>query len=445
MSKKPFLIWLFFLGFNCFIYATPVAPIVPGEGVWRIVSRIGECIDVLASGCEVELRQADIGSGGTFTISGVDSTMYCLAEDIEFTTGAAITIDGSTNICIDLNGHSIDGLSSGDHAFLFSGAGSSNIIIKNGEIRDCADHMITADDSLTLNELFVQKLSYIRSPEYGISFDESNLFINNAFISDCLFAQTKGLVSRNTDGALVRNCHFSHMNEGTEFQCYLDGVSVGQKSRYFCVQDCIMTGSSTIGDCDTFWITESETVVFERCKASGANYSFYFEDIDQLYMVDCESLAGAEDNAFYFEGVASGVVSNCHAIRGASAGFEVSESSNMLFKHCTATLCDGVGFYIEDAFNIIFDSCSAMQNNGNGFEFDSSTTQCKVRNCCSQSNDGFGYFNDAPLGANIFVGNSSLDNTSGAFGGAGSVAPVLLNTGAAAAAGGNRWTNVTFP
>ncbi|MGB8367155.1 MAG: hypothetical protein WCD44_02245, partial [Candidatus Babeliales bacterium] len=132
----------------------------PGENLWRLTARIGECVDVTVSqndaicsklenisskidelefvgSCDTLIFQNDI----PYTIESPG--LYCLAESVNFATGTAITI-ASDNVILDLNEKKIDG-SAGGSIGIAVNSGLQNITIQNGMLCNMNDKGINAD------------------------------------------------------------------------------------------------------------------------------------------------------------------------------------------------------------------------------------------------------------------------------------------------------------
>lgn len=138
------------------IYATSA-----GENIWNIISEIATQTDTLnnlsidaVEPCTL-IGQSDVGAG-TYVIS--NPGVYCVYETITSSYDPIIAI-ASDDVVLNLNGHVVIGDAGSNIGIGMQAPGYSNVLIKNGTLRDC---FISIDNNNT-GPVGITDLSVFRS------------------------------------------------------------------------------------------------------------------------------------------------------------------------------------------------------------------------------------------------------------------------------------------
>jgi hypothetical protein len=366
MMKRIFspTIYLTLLFSATMCQAITVQPIIPGEGIWNVTTRIGIVLDQLLCGgstiCDVLIHQSDIGNGGTFTITG-SNTYYCLAQSVTFNTGSAITINAN-NVTLDLNGHIIDGGGNSTIGITL-GNGVRNVIIKNGTIQN-----IGGTDGSGLNGTGIADAAVITTQLQNITIKDMNF--NN--ISQFIISMQRNFTLLDVDELLIENCQAN--NAGLIF---VSGNAI-------VVEGCAINNDNRIGS-----PTAAVLTVFNPVKRGRTCLVQNCTITSSLLQEDSTLLFGCRNT----------IVRNCIVERllptnSGSGGINVLSSSNITISDCIVQ-CGiisnntGIGFTVEfsdngDRGSSVIERCVASQclqgfsllSSGNGLGLSARFTDC---------------------------------------------------------------------
>jgi len=313
------------------------------------VDSVAECCP-----CDFFITQTDIPY--TITQPGV----YCLAENVTFNTGNAITITTSY-VTLDLQRHVIDGQDSG----------TSCITI------DSADDVSVYD----------------------------------------------GLVKNITFGCLITASHKVKIRNVNIDNCSLNGLQIGQASSDIMIEDCAayncsssgfsisITSNCTLRNCianntGVGFTTNplSFNITFLNCQAQEDNTGFNISSDDNL-LSDCLAAGNSADGFQLNSQANKTIVRSCNAQNNTGYGFNVSSSSNTEMRGCSSVGNSSSGFSSSGAEQIIMRECDALYNTQSGFDI-VSTNSCEIRDCSSVSNITVGF----RIVASASSSNITLDN-----------------------------------
>jgi ribosomal protein S27E len=470
IKKQIFLVLgLFFswshLGAMC---PQTVGPTIPGEGLWNVLTRVGAATNVIESQicglqmvstdlvCSYTFGQVAIGSGGIFTIS-VPGT-YCLAEDVTFTFGAAITISAS-NVTLDLEGHSIDGGSNFVTAAIAltpTGSNSLNsITIQNGTIQNIGSSnfpygIVQTSTTACLSNIVIRDIDFYNIEAGGVGY--------------AFFAQVQGILfescSTFNGGYLQANgVNSSVVFRDIRAEQYASGYSgvIAFGASSVVIEDCIMTTSAPTPGLGLTQVVVGEcfNAVVRNCVVDGCiDAGFIFSDVTNLVVSDCiaQNIAGngfqfqlidvfsdvvidrcvAQSNAvagFNFLQTATSAfnslhVTDCSANSNMSSGFLLVSCSslgnqNIIFKDCYAASNGVCGFLmlgVSGGFlNSSFEGCVAQANSGDGFNLDNTGglpfANVSFTDCVSQNNSGGGIYSNSTYLGDGFGVNSATNSS----------------------------------
>ncbi len=449
--------WIVFAALISFSSAkaltTIVEPITIPDGIWRVLSRVGNALDTL-SPCIFGIQQTDIPL--TITNPGY----YCFNQDLIFTTTGIII--ATNNVTIDFNAHTLDGQNNNNGVGILLTNGAQNIVIKNGTIQNIGGSLSAGiadvNNGLVLNNIAIQDMSFIniifgsiqlcseavrpdvdgliveRCTMYNggdflccgnnivirsctlntrelvapacFSFlgkDRSGLQGENVLIEDLILTSTFGnaggclLLVQNWYSAELRNCQ---MDGGRNIN--FDFVNVV----HLRVSDCVSrfgvgTGFNTAVNGT---VHELKSAIFERCVAqdmSSAGFGIAPTGgnvVDSAVFIDCVAQnCGA---GFTTNPVNNLVMRNCTASK-CGTGIQILAQggvplgSNSVLENCVAQACTTGGFIIGTTGattnqNIVLRNCIAQQNTGIGFLVQH-TNHCVIEGCIAQRNSGIGF------------------------------------------------------
>jgi uncharacterized delta-60 repeat protein len=334
--------------FNGALSAECIKPIYPGENLWKLVARIGECIDDTLEltnskldslacanpGCEVQISQADIPY--VITQPGI----YCLAESVQNTgiNDFLVTVSAS-NVVLDLKDHVMDGgtqdgLAQGAQDGIVIYPGLKNIVIKNGTISNCAAHGINASSAIQPdNQLPIERLT-----------------IANIQVMD-LSSYLPGL---------------SNMDQPDLIGSTLDSLSA--VAGFDPVLECCLGNQfPRVREAVGVYIDGANQVTITNCKSCGVQGDgIYLRYVQAAVVNTCDSSRNG-GNGFVFDNCDVSSVSCCKAEQNGFNGFyEVSCNGDNGYSNCTAKQNGVHGFRIIGGGKII-DSCIANQNTLDGF------------------------------------------------------------------------------
>jgi hypothetical protein len=403
MMKRIFspTIYLALLFSATMCQAITVQPIIPGEGIWNVTTRIGIVLDQLLCGgsaiCDVLIHQSDIGNGGTFTITG-SNTYYCLAQSVTFNTGSAITINAN-NVTLDLNGHVIDGGRNTTNGITL-GNGVRNVIIKNGTIQNIGG--TTAGS----NGAAITDAAAITTPLKNIAIKDMNFNNNSLFIlrmqngifsgagldelliENCRANDSGAIAVSGGATIVVQGCEINYLNRNSGPFIAIDLVTIPSFftpfGRYCLVEDCIVTSSFTQNS--LILIANYRNAIVRNCITEG-NFGVAVTGCKNATISDCI----AQSSIVKFGGSGNETV-----------GFVVNPTRGQwaVIERCVASQY-GIGFWISasgsiDSFGSVrLTDCVAENNREAGFLYAPptplTTSNTSFKRCCATANGvGFG-------------------------------------------------------
>jgi hypothetical protein len=378
-----------------------VQPIIPGEGIWNVTTRIGIVLDQLLCGgstlCDVLIHQSDIGNGGTFTITG-SNTYYCLAQSVTFNTGSAITINAN-NVTLDLNGHVIDGGRNTTNGITL-GNGVRNVIIKNGTIQNIGGTTAGSNGSAItdaavittqLQNITIKDMNFNNNSQSMISMQKNfaSLDVNELLIENC-HANSSGGIAILGGAIVVQGCEINFLLKSSMTLSYAIELIAITSSRYCLVEDCILTGSFTTGA--GMALVGHRNAIVRNCIMEGS-------------LVGGSLVAGVQGVAIAIQECKNATISDCIAQSGivvtsGTAGFLVDllDGNRAVIERCVASQY-ALGFLVR-SFGFVdslrFTDCVAENNREAGFLYATFTNLPPVSNisfkrCCATANGiGFG-------------------------------------------------------
>ncbi len=406
-----------------------VQPINPHEGDWNVLTRIGIAVDalsLLSSACDILIGKSDIGSGGTFIITS--SGIYCLKENVSFTTDAAITVS-SSDVTIDMRGHALYGAGASTTGIVLND-GIQNVIIKNGTIANMRGAVTGGTgirsrpgQSSTLQNIMIQDMNFNNNDFVAINMGFALLPAATYPVDGILIQNCKannggiaGIVIFGLSG-IVRGCEVAGNNPISSGGIGCAGPHPTVLANSFLIEDCIVSGTLSQG----VGISNTYNAVIRNCILQGPagglaiNSSFCsnlvisdcFAQADQLGIqlfgqvapgtalfierCVCQASAGIDiQNALFGNDLpvffSSTKVVDC-VVEAASqsgsqgrAAFRITQGgvtpiSNIIFKRCCAIGDFTAGFLLTctgagSLSNIVFEDCVAQHSPsgvGDGF------------------------------------------------------------------------------
>ncbi len=353
-----------------------VGPVLPGESIWQVTSRIGQATNVIESQiCAlsspvtcVQFGQSDIGVGGIYTISAPG--IYCLKQDVNFSVSPAITVNAN-NVTIDLQGYYIDGGSNGVSAIqLGVGTNLHSITIENGTIQNLALNGIDQGINLLTN------------------ITVSGIDFYNTTGAPVYFAQPQGV-----QGLLIENCNTFN---GGLFQ--------------------VMNAAGSL----IFRAIQAEQYL---AGSSGISvFSSVPSPLPSVLVEDCIftcSAPGTSSANILIANAFNAVIRNCVLDGSYSSGFNLAEINNLVVSDCVVqNMFAGDGFSFAASFqhsNVTFERCVSQYNNGAGFHFETGATglitSLSMSDCVANSNTSNGLWLDCRVGTGG-IQNSNFTNCS---------------------------------
>ncbi len=348
----------------------------PGENLWHLLATINTDISILALCSPTPITEFPT----TISQPGV----YCLNTDvaIDSSSQAAIFI-ASSNVYIDLNGHSISNPSLNGIEMDFN---SSRIVIQNGFINNCIQ---------------------------GIILDANNdaVLMRNIRMCDCAIGIT-GNASSNIIASDIQVYEFDDF--GIVFENSFD----------ITIKNCIAAQETTEGIGHGFSISSSITslvnsaqlpgILIQDCQSSNVQKGFVvgltLNTTVSANLINCISQG---NNTYGFDlgpSINALACKNCIASNN-NVGFNINCSS-ALIENCVSNANKSHGFTCASAImkNTLLDGCNAHSNGGNGFNFSSTDVQNVLNNCTATHNNiGF----STPITNNILtlLSSSVFNNT----------------------------------
>ena len=322
-----------------------------GEGVWPVLTRIGNTMDVVDSKvcdildsdpCVFLIRPADIATG-TYIIS--TPGYYCLTGDATVAGSPAIQIN-SENVTIDLNGQNIMGDGTNDLINLTSM--SEETIIKNGTL-SCADDAINGN----AKRLICKDVNFIGGGAAGNTRINLNDSAQGLECIDCRFV--------NTGGVIVPSAPMSRIVR-----------SVADDDNLHFFKNCIFTGAES-----TQISMVVPTFIMHNCVMDfNSSVLGILVSADRCDMRDCYINGGALNlgggTVYCFNCVIENVVSIANSITSDGV-FDIGSTDNIRLENCIVRQITGLnGFDIDRDAHSILKNCvaeSITAGNGNGAGF----------------------------------------------------------------------------
>ncbi len=290
------------------------------NGTFSMLEEILIDIGALAPcGTPISITQADVGPAG-YVISAPG--VYCLAEDIAFAPIApgttAITI-AARNVYLDLSEHTIQQVNNTALCTAISlTSNNSNIAIVNGYIRNFSQFGIQLNRS-----------------SFSIAIDHVNI-LQTGFSLDATVAASDSiaLVGDSVRDLLVTNCQFSFGQTVAVTSDYGFAVAAAgayiQNSTDVLYENCQSSNiiapnaSRLAGFCDN----NSETITYLNCQSNA-----HTDGGSGLAAI----IAGFTTIGTFDVILRSCVANNLIAKIGMAAGFEASDSKNIIMTDCSAS------------------------------------------------------------------------------------------------------------
>jgi len=246
----------------------------------RIESKIDACCP-----CDFSITQADIPY--TITQPGV----YCLAEDVTFVAGDAITISTSC-VTLDLQEHTILGDASAVDGIVINN-NMVDVTVQNGNVKN----IFKGVNALGGNERITVRDMHFWFTQNGIRLTSS---------SSCL----------------IENCNSYFGANGFQFE----GTALN-----IVVKDCIGADNDSSG----FLVLAGSAIAFYNCQAQGNVFGFTIIG-DQCLLDNCLA-ANNSSNGFNVSGSADQtIIRSSEAQNNGGDGFIVSSSSNTEIRDCSS-------------------------------------------------------------------------------------------------------------
>jgi hypothetical protein len=389
-----------------------VGPVLPGESLWQVTSRIGQATNVIESqicalsgdiGCSFTFGQADIGVGNIYTISAPG--VYCMKETVTFSVGTAITI-ASSDVTIDMQGHTLNGAGGGNVGIRL-GNFISNVIIQNGTIENInATFGSTAIRDTTaalvpvpyLVNVAIKNINF-NNNDFGITVDaagSTGIYTDGLFIENCkFFGSINSDINVHSISTIVRECLLQTqliILEPIPSPFAINGT------KQVVVEDCVISSTSTsqIG----FLQAIADTVVIRDCIVQGPFYQGIAAAGSNVTISDCILQGGDKSvatNGINLTNSGAALIERCFVANNAT-GFYISNAGNSLkLVDCVAESNRFNGFYFNTPVSkITVQGCSAEANGINGFVIQNNSTgnvisQLIFENCVAQGNSGDGF------------------------------------------------------
>jgi len=393
--KKQIFLGLGLL-FSCFnlgaMCPQTVGSISINEGIWNVLTRIGQATNVIESQicalgtpssgggsdftCTFTFGQVDIGGGNIYTIS-VPGT-YCMSENVTFSFGTAIRV-ASSDVTIDLQGHTLNGA---NEALSVAGIRLenfiSNVTIQNGTIENISGTTFFAirDSGVAASTLDAALSNVvIKDINFNNNFSSIGLgvvpaeqvFLDGILIENCNFFGTLAPdVQLLSISSIVRNCRLQNA-----FQILAPGVPAG--TFYALVEDLIIsnTNTSQVGIIDV----QADNVVVRNCLVQGPSNQGIAVNGSAVTISDCTIQGGDISLATnglnlvtgrFAAAASAALIERCYVAD--SSGFSIDFAGNSLkLVDCVAEDNAFDGFNVTTGLSIIFERCSAQISNLNGF------------------------------------------------------------------------------
>ncbi len=369
-----------------------VGATVPGEGLWNVLTRVGQATNVIESqicalgtpsaggtdlACSFTFGQADVGGGNIYTIS-VPGT-YCMSENVTFSFGTAITV-ASSDVTIDLQGHTLNG---GSNPLALAGIRLenfiSNVTIQNGTIeninaitnvyaiRDSGSFASISDAALI--NIVIKNVNFNNNWAaigLGIGVTLGELFLDGILIENCNFFGTlQADISLVSISSIVRDCLAQ-----SELQILAPDLLTA--TQYVVVEDYVVSSTGLqIGIIDV----QADNVVVRNCLVQGPSNQGIAVNGSAVTISDCTIQGGDTSLATnglnlvtgrFAAAASAALIERCYVAD--SSGFSIDFAGNSLkLVDCVAEDNAFDGFNVTTGLSIIFERCSAQISNLNGF------------------------------------------------------------------------------
>jgi hypothetical protein len=393
--------------------------------------------------------------------AGISSAQFL--NDVIISNVSMIDVGGASGPSLGFSG-GVEGLLI-ENCFM-SNSGAINIVGSGVTIRNCSlDNFVASAgtggiDLTGISPDYESRYSMIEDCNLTGSFvvDGTGIFVSltqNAIVKNCTVtgAMFGGIGFSGVSNAQCLNCYVQSQSFGT----YGINISDGETgTASVLVDSCFVSGPALAAALtvisNSLPVTEVSVVnsLFSNSFDGGAELSTLSASslIENITFKECDFCS---NGAGLFLSAGGGLITtvaieDCVAQNNSGAGYSVNCTGgaikDVVFKDSIAQNNGSDGFNVNGACtNIIYEHCFSQSNGTNGFDFGSTVSFVKVRDCLSQSNGSIGYKNQAAVGINDFLANSSFGDIAGAFVG---VDYALTKTGATTVSNATYWNNVVF-
>lgn len=349
-------------------------------------SKIDEILNCTC--CQHIITQADIDTGVyTITSQGV----YCLASDVTFTVGNAITIDNTaSDVILDLQGYTITGSFDAVNAILVSSA-TGGATIRNGSISGGVNGI----NIVTSTNVFIENVRIYSPTSYGIQVFQSIVTIDGVAVSG---AGVDGMYFAIGVFSLIQNSEIHGsgavgLHIDGAFSCNVTNVSVFQSGTYNYLVESVTAPTAGVS--------------YKGCVSEFSGLDGYFIAAGPVGISysDCTHFFAQNGNGFTVaaNGGDNFLYTRCSSVAGIN-GFATDTASNtVVYDACSAERNSNDGYSIACQTAMIRDSF-ASRNDNNGISLLPTSVQCQVIHSSALSNNNIGI---EDLGTN----NSVYSNT----------------------------------
>lgn len=353
-------------------------------------SELTSLIDVVigCSCCQNVITQDDIDTG-VYTIT--NQGVYCLASDVTFTAGNAITINNTTaDVILDLQGYTITG-SGGAVNGIFVNNATGGTTIKNGSISGGIDGI---NIQLSTN-VFIENVRIYSPINNGIEVFQSTVTIDDVAVNG---AGVDGMLFKIGVFSLIQN---SQIHASGSVGVHIDGGFSFN-----------LNNVSTFSSGSYNYLVESVTgpvagIAYSNCRSEYSGFDGYYISNGPVGVsyTDCVHFFAQNGNGFTVNanGGDNFLYTRCASV-GSVNGFATDAASNtVVYDDCSAERNTKDGYSIACQTGMIRDSF-ASRNDNNGISLLPTSFQCQVIHSTALSNSNIGI---EDLGTN----NSIYSNT----------------------------------
>jgi len=328
--------------------ANCIKPIYSGENLWKLVARIGECLDdglqeieskvdaiqCASTPCEHVITQADI----PYYITSPGT--YCLGESVTAVDENFLIAIVSNDVILDLSGYQINGgtqggLSEGAAAGVIVFPGTSNITIKNGTISNCA--LVGVDVGGFFDGFPLQ------APTSCITLEDLRVLDIITYFPDFSNFEQLDLVGSTLDS--------------------LSAVSGFDKVLECCLGEEVNRIRIPVG----IFIDDANHVVINNCQVfRSLGDGYYLHHVQDACVKNSQAYNNG-GNGFVFDNDDVSSITSCKAEQNGFNGFyEVACNGDNSYKKCIAKQNGVHGFRIIGSGKTV-EECIANQNTLDGF------------------------------------------------------------------------------